>query len=745
MRGLRIVCHVSVFVVVLGAAAGPSFAALPRTYEVQRVDSPAPTEAGNFGRALATVGDVNGDGKDDMLVGNDKHGRRTGQVFVISGANGSLIRQLQLPDNDTVGSDRRSGFGAAVGKIGFNRSAGGGAFYDIGSCPSGDGADPDAYCDNNPVGAADGVPDLLVTASGVDVNPASGAIDPSLNNDLGVAYVFDGASGALLKKLLMPAVDRQMEVNLQATIGTDARYGRAALSPGGLFPCSGNAGISTCPSVPDAVRGGDINGGGKADIVVAATDFDETGANSQPTSPCASAGLATTCPNAGRVYVFHGETIAGTNPAVVDETPDLTIADRFSKPDGGSRVGSVLIPVGDLGRCTTAPAPVPGSSCANPTRTSDGKADFVMTGPDYDAEFNGAGTAFLVDGSTGAVLRQFDHPEPQPSSAMGLIQNGLIQPAFGDIGQTSVWDFYVPSVQQNVGGGTVGRGYAFNGDLNARERFVPFAQLNDPTPNPSGNFGGSAAGVGNVDEASPQNELLIGAIGPHAPGTNRDVVNDVHFFSAITEKALQSIPAPDQQPGAGFGEGLAPLGDLNGDGFLDFAVGGGAYNLTTTSGTCASTCLAAGRIYIFRSDNSPAPPTPSPSGPPAGPQGPAGPSGPGSSSAAATAGRTLELASSAERLPAGRKLKLRGALEAFANKAGCESKQQTLLQRRPVKSARYTTFARITTDSRGSFSRSFTPSTTSVYRALVEQSASCAGAASNRAKVTIVPKKKRKR
>ena len=310
---------------ILVSVAAPSSAALPRTYDVQRVDSPAPGANGNFGRALAVVGDVNADGKQDMLVGNDKHGTRAGQVFVISGADGSLIRELQRPDTDTVGSGRPSGFGAAVGKIGFNQSSG--PFNDVGSCPLGDSGDADPNCDSATVGPPDGVPDLLATASGVDVNPATGAIDPALNNDLGAAYVFDGRTGALLRKFLMPAVDRQMEVAL----GGDARYGRAALSPNGMFPCAGHAGIGACPNVPAPVAAGDVNGGGAADIIVAATDFDETPANSHPSSPCA-ASTAAMCPSSGRVYVYYGEAITGSAPTVVDDTPDQTITDLTQSP-----------------------------------------------------------------------------------------------------------------------------------------------------------------------------------------------------------------------------------------------------------------------------------------------------------------------------------------------------------------------------------------------------------------------------
>lgn len=732
----RLLCPVLALGLLLGAAAVPASAALPRTYQIQKVDSPVPAVNGNFGRAVAVVGDVNGDGEQDLLVGNDKHGSRAGQVFVISGENGSLIRELQRPETDSTGTGRPSGFGAAVGKIGVNQASG--PFNDVGSCPGGDGVDADANCDAATVGAADGIPDLLVTASGIDVNAVTGAIDETLNNDLGVAYVFDGKTGAVLRRFLMPAVDRQMEVAL----GNDPRYGRAALSPSGLFPCIGHAGIGPCPEVLPAVAAGDVNGGGTADIIVAATDFDETPANSHPASPCATSG-AMTCPGAGRVYVYYGEAIAGSAPSSVDETPDQTITDLYSKPDGGSRIGTTLTPVGDLGRCTTAPAPSPGSVCPGASRNPDGRADFVSAGPDFDAHgFNGTGTVFLIDGVTGTILRRFDNPDPQPVSAMGLAQNGLIQPAFGDMGQTSTWDFYVPSTHQNISGTAVGRGHVFSGDLSSRERFIPFAQLNDPTPNSSGNFGASAAGLGQVDETTATNEVLVGAIGPHAPGTNANVMNDVHIFATVNEQVLQSFPSPDAQPGQGFGEGTAPIGDVNEDGFLDFAIGGGGYDLTTSSGLCATTCTNAGRLYIYRSDNSPLPAATAPPPPPA-------PAPVVQAVPVVLAGRDVELEANRSRLVIGRtaasrrSVRFTGRIDAFANEAGCERGQSVALQRRAKGSMTYRTFKTLRTRSNGTFSTSTKPTRTYVYRARLGRTSECQGAVSNRELVTVTRRRAR--
>src|SRR5215208_3315448 len=78
--------------------AAPAGAALPRTYQVQRIDSPNPSVGGDFGIAVVNGGDLNGDGEDDVVVGTDEHGGSTGQIFVISGSDGTAFRTINAPD-----------------------------------------------------------------------------------------------------------------------------------------------------------------------------------------------------------------------------------------------------------------------------------------------------------------------------------------------------------------------------------------------------------------------------------------------------------------------------------------------------------------------------------------------------------------------------------------------------------------------------------------------------------------------
>lgn len=80
-------------------------------------EHPNPQAGANFGAAIAEVGDVNGDGIPDLLVGaplQDVDGRTDqGQAFVISGDDGTLLFTL---DNPTPQAGAQ--FGSALARTG---------------------------------------------------------------------------------------------------------------------------------------------------------------------------------------------------------------------------------------------------------------------------------------------------------------------------------------------------------------------------------------------------------------------------------------------------------------------------------------------------------------------------------------------------------------------------------------------------------------------------------------------------
>lgn len=119
----------------------------------------------DFGHAVCGVGDVDGDGLDDVLVGAPEESVRgqwgVGAVYLMSVLSGTRIRQHH---------------GEAIwNEFGFSVAGGG---------------DVDG----------DGVDDMIVGAPGAD---------PLGRQDAGAAYVFSGATGALLQTFLGPNADNK--------------------------------------------------------------------------------------------------------------------------------------------------------------------------------------------------------------------------------------------------------------------------------------------------------------------------------------------------------------------------------------------------------------------------------------------------------------------------------------------------------------------------------------------------------
>jgi hypothetical protein len=728
-------------VALASVAADVASAALPRTYRVQAVDRPIPEVGGAFGQGFVNAGDVNRDGRDDLLVGTDQRGGGTGPVFVISGADGSTIRTIPAPDGG--GSGGPSGFGGHVGTL-----------ADLGSCP---GGTPGATCPGAAIGAPDGIGEHLATAVGVDVG---GLVDA------GRAYVLDGATGAVLKRLDMPPADLAEQA---AAPGGAARpaFGRAILSPASPFgPTAPDLSGPTTP--PVAVRIGDLNGGGRGDVVVGAPDYVETGATANRQSPCAAA-AANPFAQAGRAYVFFGEGIAGTAPGTVDNSPDVTIRNPAAQPDdltapvnaNRESFGASLVPVGDIGRCTTAPGAGAACDVAVSTVTADGRPDVVVAAPRTDDfAMDDVGVAFLLDGASLSVLAAYQHPEPQPAALFGF--GNYDQPAVGDLGGSSAPDVFLAAIRQNNPATGGGIGYVMNGAFRqaAGPNAVNFAILRDPTPHASENFGTSSAGIGNVVGAEGgldgRNEVLVGAYGPDNPGTLRTVVGDVHIFSGLTEQPLQTLRAPDEQPGLGFGTAVAAMGDLNGDGFQDYAIGAGSYD--------AGASADQGRIYLFRSDNSapataeaptataggrtdspasgpagaaPADPAAPPAGAPTDRSGAADSRPPAATPATVLAGRRLTLSADRARAPRGARVRLRGRLRAFANTAQCQRGQAVRIERRPRDAKRFRHLRAVRSDRTGALSLTVRVGATASYRAAVPRTAVCLAATSRAARVSV--------
>ena len=610
------------------APAAAQAPGLPRSFNPQVVDTPLPVGGGSFGWGLSSA-DLNRDNKPDLLVAQGQ--AVPTRVFVVDGASGRHIDTIVPPELNQNGADPIIAFVYIE------------TMPDVGSCPGGTSSQ---MCPNTVVGPPDRIPEIIVGARGKRVNvenpeipgitpptPAPGQSTPLPHVDpaLGRGYVLDGATRAVIKRIDMPLADRRK----QAALGAGPQFGRVMASPQAMPPCAGsvaennNTGIGPCPNLPLASRIGDLDGDNKPDIVITARNFQEPAAEADSRSQCFAQRNAATPPvcTSGKAWAYSLGGIVGSDPKAILDTAIYEIKNPLAQTTG-QEFGGNLYRVGDINstaatNCDATPAT---ATCAPEFVIPARNLSFPFAAPSQ--EFAGAGAAFMFNGRTGAVITPpgtagaqpaITSPEPQKNAQFSGSFNGG-RPV-GDIGQSTSPDILLPAAFQNALSTGDGKIWAFNavGFGGGATGSWQFASMTDPTPYPGSNFGGSFTGVGNIADGPGReaNELLVGGFHfDRITEVSRNALADVHFVNVQNGANLMTIPNPDVEGGRGdgFGVGLVPMGDLNSDGFLDFAASSYLANGTTGG---------QGRAWIFRSDNSPLPQPPATAPPVA--QGPAAP------------------------------------------------------------------------------------------------------------------------
>ena len=117
----------------------------------------------------------------------------------------------------------------------------------------------------------------------------------------------------------------------------------------------------------------------------------------------------------------------------------------------------------------------------------------------------------------------------------------------------------------------------------------------EPDAQADAQFGYAVEPTGDVN-ADGVADFAVGA-----PGADR-----VDVFSGATRTKIRSITDPENKPGNGFGFSLANVGDVNGDGVADLAVGSRgdpfAFVLPCLNPPCAAD-PGQGRAFLFSGAN----------------------------------------------------------------------------------------------------------------------------------------------
>jgi len=376
----------------------------------------------------------------------------------------------------------------------------------------------------------DGVPDLAVGASLQNVDG---------NFHQGQAFVFSGATGTLLLTLNDP--------NPQA-------YAAFGFSLAGI---------------------GDINGDGVPDLAVGApfqrVDVPRSQGQAFVFSGASGALLLTLDPPPQTsLFGFFGTSLASVGDVNGDTVPDLAVAASDPGVSGLCQGRAFLFSAATGALLLTLDNPdqqnlsgFSGHSLAGVGDVNgDGVPDLAVGAWRQDVGgTSGQGQAFVFSGATGDLLLTLDDPNPQRFAAFGLSVTGV-----GDVNGDTVPDLAVGAPRQNVGGNfSQGQAFVFSGatgDL--------LLTLDDPNPQRSASFGLSLTGVGDVNgDGVP--DLAVGTILKDLGGNLNQ--GQAFVFSGATGALLLTLNDPNPKAHAAFGFSLAGVGDINGDGVPDLAVG----------------------------------------------------------------------------------------------------------------------------------------------------------------------------
>lgn len=413
--------------------------------------SPAPETSGRFGAAVAGVPDVDGDGRGDFVVGAPFEGDSTenaGRAYVFSGATGSLLHTLvsENPESnglfgaEVAGTADLDGDGRCdllvgafedevglplAGRVYVFSGATGAPLRTLVS-PSPQGGGRFIVPTSVPDADGDGVADILVGAGGEDTVAVAA----------GRAYLFSGATGALLHTLASPS------------------------------PQFSGAFGATVAGLPDMDGDGDgdvLIGAAGEDVVVGAANRADAGRVYVLSGATGNIIHALISPDPERLALF-GSAVAAVEDADGDGVGDLAVGALREDAAGTVDAGRVHLFSGATGALLhtfvspnpTATGVFGGHLSGVPDVDGDGRGD-VLAGADFEEGF--AGRAYVFSGRTGALLLTLASPGAVPSGRFGSGVAGVAD-ADGD----GRGDLLVGASDEPVGDSTrAGRAYLFSG------------------------------------------------------------------------------------------------------------------------------------------------------------------------------------------------------------------------------------------------------------------------------------------
>jgi len=256
---------------------------------------------------------------------------------------------------------------------------------------------------------------------------------------------------------------------------------------------------------------GDVNGDGYDDVVVGAHGED----------PGASPD------HAGRAYVFDGRTGSQLHTLV---SPNEEVLGYFGLSVSGA---------GDV--------------------NGDGYDDVVVGA--YGE--NPRGRAYVFDGHSGNPVHTFVSPNEEDWGGFGRSVSGA-----GDVNGDGYDDVVVGANSEDPGASpdNAGQAYVFDGQMGN-----VICTLASPNEEEAGNFGNSVSGAGDVN-GDGYDDVVVGAY-LEDPGSSPDDAGRAYVLDGQTGLLLHTLVSPNEGPSGHFGASVSGAGDVNGDGYDDVMVG----------------------------------------------------------------------------------------------------------------------------------------------------------------------------